>query len=284
MARGLGKGIGAFFPESEQEEDNVQEVRIADLRPNPYQPRKDFNDGAIDELKSSIEQHGILQPLIVRQSSIKGYEIVVGERRYRAAKEAGLKTVPAVVKDLTEDEMMEMALVENLQRENLTALEEAKAYQKLMEHLQMTQDELAKRLGKSRPHIANHLRLLQAPHLVQEYLAEGKISSGHARALLGLKNENQLTAVLQKIIKEHMNVRQLEAWIQQANENVSRETRKKPALPPYLRERESDLKSYFGTNVAIKKGQKKGKIEIDFFSEEDLDRILQLMQKEEDEV
>ncbi|WP_416148056.1 ParB/RepB/Spo0J family partition protein [Salipaludibacillus sp. HK11] len=282
MARGLGKGIGAFFPEaSEEVEDKVQDVKIADLRPNPYQPRKVFEKEAIDELKISIEQHGILQPLIVRKS-IKGYEIVVGERRFRAAKEAGLNVVPAVVKELTEDEMMEIALIENLQREDLNPLEEAKAYQKLMEHLQVTQEELSKRLGKSRPHIANYVRLLQLPQIAQQYLSEGKLSMGHARALLGLKNRNQLTSLIQKVLKERMSVRQLEEWIQRTNENVSRGTSKK-SLSPFLKDRESSLKTYFGTNVQIKKGRNKGKIEIDFFTDEDLERILELIHQSEEE-
>jgi ParB family chromosome partitioning protein len=287
MARGLGKGIGAFFPEentSEKKNDKVQDVKLSELRPNPYQPRKVFEKEAIEELKVSIEQYGILQPLIVRKS-IKGFEIVVGERRYRAAKEANLIVVPAVVKDLTEDEMMEIALIENLQREDLNPLEEAKAYQKLMEHLQVTQEELSKRLGKSRPYIANHVRLLQLPQIAQQYLSEGKLSMGHARALLGLKDRNQLTSLIQKVLKERMSVRQLEEWIQRLNENVSRETSKtsKKSLSPFLQDRESALKAYFGTNVQIKKSRNKGKIEIDFFTDEDLERIIELLHQTEEE-
>ncbi|WP_280771261.1 ParB/RepB/Spo0J family partition protein [Salipaludibacillus daqingensis] len=288
MARGLGKGIGAFFPDAdatEQLADNIQEIKVSELRPNPYQPRKVFEKEAIDELKVSIEQHGILQPLIVRKS-IKGYEIVVGERRFRAAKEAKLKVVPAVVKDLTEDEMMEIALIENLQRENLNPLEEAKAYQKLMEHLQVTQEELSKKLGKSRPYIANHVRLLQLPQIAQQYLSEGKLSMGHARALLGLKDRNELTSLIQKVLKERMSVRQLEEWIQRSNDNVSRETSDstKKSLSPFLKDREATLKSYFGTNVQIKQGRNKGKIEIDFFTDDDLERILELLHSEEDKI
>lgn len=287
MARGLGKGIGALFPDEEasnHKDDKIQDIKLSELRPNPYQPRKVFEKESIDELKVSIEQHGILQPLIVRKS-IKGYEIVVGERRFRAAKEANLKVIPAVVKELTEDEMMEIALIENLQREDLNPLEEAKAYQKLMEHLQVTQEELSKRLGKSRPYIANHVRLLQLPQIAQQYLSEGKLSMGHARALLGLKDRNQLTSLIQKILKERMSVRQLEEWIQRLNENVSRETsepQKKP-LSPFLKDRESTLKAYFGTNVQIKKSRNKGKIEIDFFTDEDLERILELLHQTEEE-
>lgn len=287
MGKGLGKGIGAFFPDSERYEEHdsqgAQNIKIKDLRPNPYQPRKHFDDETIDELRQSIEQHGILQPLVVRKS-IKGYEIVVGERRYRAAKAAKLDSVPAIVRELTDDEMMELALIENLQREDLNPLEEAKAYKKLMEHLSLTQDQLSVKLGKSRPHIANYLRLLQAPQIVQQYLQEEKISTGHARALLGLKEDKKLSPLLQKTIKEQWSVRHLESVIQDMNENVSRETSKgKPALNVYLKDREAFLKSYFGTNVTIKPGKKKSKIEIDFFDDDDLQRILRLMSAEETE-
>lgn len=282
MARGLGKGIGAFFPDtSHDQEDQVQNINVSELRPNPYQPRKTFDEEAIKELSESIQEHGILQPLIVRRS-IKGFEIVVGERRFRAAQEAKLKTIPAVVKELTEDQMMEIALIENIQREDLNPLEEARAYQKLMEHLQVTQEELSKKLGKSRPYIANHVRLLQLPQIVQQYLSDGRLSMGHARALLSLKDKNKLTPLLQKIIKEKMSVRQLEEWIKRSNENVSRETSKK-TLSPFLKDRESSLKSYFGTKVQIKKGKNKGKIEIDFFTDEDLERILDLLHTAEEE-
>lgn len=281
MGKGLGKGIGAFFPDSERYEEHQdsgsEKVKLKDLRPNPYQPRKHFDDEAIDELKQSIEQHGVLQPIVVRKS-IKGYEIVVGERRFRAAKLAKLESIPAIVRELTDDEMMELALIENLQREDLNPLEEAKAYKKLMEHLSLTQDQLSAKLGKSRPHIANYLRLLQAPQIVQQYLQEEKISTGHARALLGLKDEQKLSPLLQKTIKEQWSVRHLESVVQEMNENVSRETIKpKSKMTPYLKDRETFLKSYLGTNVLIKPGKKKSKIEIDYFSDDDLERIVSLL-------
>ncbi|REJ22649.1 MAG: chromosome partitioning protein ParB [Bacillaceae bacterium] len=278
MARGLGKGINALFANIElNKEEVVQDIKIGDLRPNPYQPRKTFDPGSIEELKQSILQHGILQPLIVRKS-IKGYEIVVGERRYRAAKEAKLKTVPAVVKELTDEQMMEIALLENLQREDLTPIEEAKAYQSLLEHLNITQEELAKRLGKSRPHIANHLRLLSLPPFVQTLISEGKLSMGHGRTLLGIKKKEKLEYLVNKILKENLNVRQVEQLVQQMNESVSRETKKKiEKKDAFIREQESFLREKFGTSVSIKQQKKKGKIEIEFFSKEDLVRILELL-------
>ncbi|MDQ0163719.1 ParB/RepB/Spo0J family partition protein [Bacillus alveayuensis] len=278
MARGLGKGIHAIFSNMEvEQEEAIQEINLKDLRPNPYQPRKTFDHNSITELKESILQHGILQPLIARKS-IKGYEIVVGERRFRAAKEAGLKTVPVVIRKFTDQQMMEMALLENLQREDLTPIEEAKAYQSLIEHLHITQEELAKRLGKSRPHIANHLRLLSLPPIVQNYISEGKLSMGHGRALLSLKKKEQIKPLAEKIMKENLNVRQVEQLVQQLNHPVSRETKKeKVEKDLFIRERETYLREKLGTSVVIKQQKKKGKIEIEFFSKEDLERILEIL-------
>ncbi|WP_102273360.1 ParB/RepB/Spo0J family partition protein [Cytobacillus massiliigabonensis] len=279
MAKGLGKGLNAFFTNMETvKEETVQEVRTKELRPNPYQPRKVFDKEAIEELKQSIIEHGILQPIIVRKS-IKGYEIVVGERRFRAAKEAKLETVPVVVRELNEQQMMELAVLENLQREDLSPIEEGTAYQLLMEKLKLTQEELAKRLGKSRPHIANHIRLLSLPPRVQALISNGEISMGHGRALLGLRNKDKLQAVVEKTIKDHLNVRQLEQLIQQLND-VPRET-KKPVQQKdiFIKERESSLRDRFGTTVTIKQSKNKGKIEIEFFSKEDLERIIELLEK-----
>jgi ParB family transcriptional regulator, chromosome partitioning protein len=281
VSRGLGKGLGAFFAEAEiKEDDTVVEVSLSELRPNPYQPRKQFDQEAILELKESILQHGIIQPLIVRKS-IKGYEIVAGERRYRASKEANLESVPAVVKDFTEDEMREIALIENLQRENLNAMEEAEAYQSIMEASGYTQEELAKRLGKSRPYIANHLRLMNLPVAVKTLLSDRTLSMGHGRALLGLKDRNKIVPVTEKAIKEQLNVRQLEELVKKVNENVSRETKKtkKENKSVFLRESESVLREQLGTPVLISKGKKKGKIEIEFYSEDDLERIIELLHR-----
>jgi ParB family transcriptional regulator, chromosome partitioning protein len=283
MAKGLGKkGINAFFTNIEAgKEETVQEINVKELRPNPYQPRKTFQQEAIDELKESILEHGILQPLVVRKS-IKGYEIVVGERRFRAAKEAKLATVPAVVRELTEQQMMELAVLENLQREDLNPIEEGLAYQTLMEKLTFTQEEVAKRLGKSRPHVANHIRLLSLPAKIQELISNGKISMGHGRALLGLRQKAKLPALVDKIVQESLNVRQLEKLIQQLNENVPRETKKpEKKKDVFIQEREHSLRERFGTTVNIKQSKNKGKIEIEFFSKEDLERILEMLGQEE---
>lgn len=281
MAKGLGKGINALFNTVDSNEETVEEIKIKDLRPNPYQPRKTFDEDALSDLKESIQQHGVLQPIIVRKS-IKGYDIVAGERRFRAAQQAGLTTIPAIVREFSETLMREIALLENLQREDLTPLEEAEAYASLLDHLSVTQEELAKRLGKSRPHIANHLRLLTLPDEVQKLIADGKLSMGHGRTLLSLKNKNKLAPLVKKIVDEGLNVRQVEKLVQQLNENVPRETKKKEAPKDrVLKERESFLQNYFGTSVSIKKQKKKGKIEIEFLSNEDLERILELLSKRE---
>jgi ParB family transcriptional regulator, chromosome partitioning protein len=280
LVKGLGKGLHAFFPPTEAgEEEHIKDVSITELRPNPYQPRKVFDQKAIDELKESIQEHGILQPIVVRKS-IKGYEIVLGERRFRAASEAGLKTIPVIVKDYSEQKMMEVALIENLQREDLNPVEEAQAYQKLMEHLKITQEELASRVGKSRPHIANHIRLLQLPKPVLELLSNGLLSMGHGRALLGLKKKTKMQQVVQRITEEGLNVRQLEKLISDINKNVPRGTKKKTVQTNiFFKEKESFLRDRFGTSVSIKKSKRKGKIEIEFFSQDDLERILDLLEK-----
>jgi ParB family transcriptional regulator, chromosome partitioning protein len=276
LAKGLGKGLGALI---KNEEEQVQEVSVKELRPNPYQPRKVFDPKAIDELKESIQEHGILQPILARKS-IKGYEIILGERRFRAASEAGLKTVPVIIKDYSEEKMMEVALIENLQREDLNPVEEAQAYQKLIDHLKLTQEELASRVGKSRPHIANHIRLLQLPKPVLELLSNGMITMGHGRALLGLKKKSKMQQVVQRITDDSLNVRQLEKLIQDINMNVSRGTKKKTAQTNvFFKEKESSLRDRFGTSVSIKKSKRKGKIEIEFFSQDDLERILDLLEK-----
>jgi len=278
MAKGLGKGLNAFFTNLEVKEEAVQEIKVKELRPNPYQPRKIFEEESIEELKQSIQEHGILQPIIARKS-IKGYEIVVGERRYRAAKAAKLETVPVIIRELSEQQMMELAVLENLQREDLSPIEEAAAYQILLEKLNITQEELAKRLGKSRPHIANHIRLLSLPPKIQELISEEKISMGHGRALLGLRNKEKLMTLADKVIKEGLNVRQLEYLIQQLND-VSRETKKpeKPQKDVFVKEQESILRERFGTTVNIRQSKNKGKIEIEFFSKEDLERILDMLE------
>lgn len=280
MAKGLGKGISALFPsEDVHNGESVELIALSKIDTNPFQPRKVFNDETLNELSLSIREHGIIQPVVVRKKGNR-FEIVVGERRFRAAKIAGLNDIPVIVKDLTEQEMMELAILENLQREDLTPIEEAEAYQSLMVHLNFTQEDLAKRLGKSRPHIANLVRLLQLPEEVRNQLNEGKLSMGQGRTLLGLKNKRRIPELAQKVIKDQINVRQLEALVQQYNTPVSRETNKIKKKDIFVRDTETHLREFFGTQVQISKTKKKGKIEIEFYSEEDLQRILELLQIE----
>ncbi len=279
MARGLGKGLEALLP-SVDNENEIKKISLQKLVANPYQPRKIFDDEAIDELAQSIQEHGIIQPIVVRKKGSK-YEIVVGERRFRAAKLANLDEIPAIVKEMTEEQMMEVAILENLQREDLTPIEEAEAYQSLIEKLNFTQEDLAKRLGKSRPHITNHIRLLQLPEEVRQMMNDGAISMGHGRTLLGLKNKRRIPEVANKVIKHGLNVRQLENLIKEYNENVPRETTK-TRKDIFVESKETQLREYFGTNVQIKKSKNKGKIEIEFYSEEDLERILEILSIEEE--
>lgn len=276
MAKGLGKGINALFNNVDANEETVQNIAIKEIKPNPYQPRKIFDTKAINELRDSIKIHGVLQPIILRNAK-KGYEIVVGERRFRAAKEAKLKEIPAVVRDLTEEEMMELSVIENLQREDLSPLEEAESYQFLMKKLSLTQAKLAERVGKSRPYIANFVRLLTLPEEVQVMLRDGSLSAGHGRVLLGLKLKKNIIPTAKKAVAQGLTVRQLEDVVNNLNDNVSRETIKPPRVPIFIRESESQLRDKFGTAVSIKRRDKKGKIEIEFLSDDDLDRILEIL-------
>lgn len=282
MAKGLGKGIGALFPgESLEHSGQVEEIQLDLIVANPFQPRKIFDEESLQELADSIKEHGILQPIAVRKKARK-FEIVAGERRYRACLLAGLEVIPVIIKELSDAQMMELAILENLQREDLTVIEEAEAYQSLMENLHLTQEELSKRLGKSRPHIANHVRLLALPEDVRKLMNDGSLSMGQGRALLGLKNKRRISEVANKVINLGLNVRQVELLVQNLNEEVSRET-----IPPkkkdiFVTAKESQLRDYFGTNVQIKKTSNKGKIEIEFYSEDDLERILEILNIQEE--
>lgn len=278
MGKALGKGLDALLSSLEvDEQEKVEEIPLKEIRPNPYQPRRIFDEKAIEELKQSIIEHGVLQPIILRKT-IRGYEIVVGERRFRAAKAANLEKIPAVVRNINEQEMMELALLENLQREDLTPIEEGRAYQMIMDRLNITQEELSKRIGKSRPHIANHVRLLSLPPQIQQMINENQLSMGHGRALLGLKQKEKMKSLAEKTIKEQLNVRQLEQLVQQWNQNVSRGTkRKKEKRDIFIVEQEMALRERFGTTVKIKTNNNKGRIEIEFYSKNDLNRLLELL-------
>jgi ParB family chromosome partitioning protein len=289
--KGLGKGIDALFQdmasleEVDVQRDEVIEVPLNELRPNPYQPRKTFDESSLQELASSIEQSGVFQPIIIRKSAVKGYEIIAGERRFRASKLAKKETIPAIIRSFDEEAMMQVAVLENLQREDLNPLEEAEAYDMLMKNLKLTQAEVAERLGKSRPYIANYLRLLALPKLVKEMVQDERLSMGQARTLLGLKKKDQMLKMANRCVKENLTVRQLEQLVAATNE--ARGKKKVPRMikekPYYLRESEDRLMDKFGTSVEIREKEGKGKIEIEYLSQSDLTRILDLLEIHFDE-
>ena len=289
--KSLGKGIDALFQDlSSIEEVDVRKEEIIDislneLRPNPYQPRKTFDEKSLQELANSIEQSGVFQPIIVRKSAVKGYEIIAGERRFRASKLAKKETIPAIIREFDEESMMQVAVLENLQREDLNPLEEAEAYEMLMKNLKLTHAEVAQRLGKSRPYIANYLRLLSLPKLVKEMMQDDRLSMGQARTLLGLKNKEQILKLANRCVKENLTVRQLEQLVGIMNE--SKDKKKVPRIikekPYYLRESEDRLMDKFGTSVEIHEKEGKGKIEIEYLSQSDLTRILDILNIQFDE-
>ncbi len=281
MDKGLGKGLEAIFGEElVRENETVEWIHVEMIEANPYQPRQQFDDEQLQELAQSIEQSGVIQPIIVRKKGQK-YELVAGERRLRATQLAGKETIPTIIREITDEQSMEYALLENLQRTNLNPIEEAQAYEKLSTALQLKQNDLAKRVGKSRPYIANMLRLLKLPQSVQQMLIEGQLSNGHGRALLGLKDESQIEPLAERAIQYFWNVRQVEQQVQQLNDNVSHETKKETPRNVFIESEEQQLEQYFGTKVQIKQTKNKGKIEIEFMTDDDLERILQLMKREQ---
>lgn len=251
--------------------DEIIQVNISDLMSNPYQPRKIFDDSALQELAESIKEHGVFQPIIVKKS-VKGYNIIAGERRVKASQIAGLTTIPAIVRDFTDDEMMQVALLENLQREDLTAIEEAKAYKSIIEAMRLTQDELAKRLGKSRSHITNMLGLLRLPLSVQDKVLHNKISMGHARVLSKLQDPTQIMELSDKIIKENLSVRELENLAESNSFLRAIPVKKAPKSKEY-KFVENAMKEKLGTKVSISDN----KIKISFSTKEDLNRILEIL-------
>lgn len=283
---GLGRGIEALFAENTVTEpaadETVQDIKLSLIHLNPYQPRRSFDQGALAELASSIEKSGVFQPIILRQSdpAINRYELIAGERRFRASKIAKKKTIPAIIRNMTDEQMMEVAVLENLQREDLTPLEEAQAYQMLMDKLSLTQAQVAARLGKSRPYIANYLRLLGLPTVIKDFLNDGQLSMGQARTILGLKDKTKLVPLAQRAVKQNLTVRQLEEIVAQINGTAKKKAQRRGQRKPvYIRAAESRLQSKFGTKVSVAQSRKKGtgKIEIPYTSNEDFTRILELL-------
>ena len=278
MNKRLGKGLDALFPSlSVEDDDKVVEIPLNQLRANPYQPRKTFDEEAIRELAESIRQHGVIQPIIVR-SVMKGYEIIAGERRFRASQFCGKSTVPAVIRTFTDQQVMEIALIENLQRENLNAMEVAVAYQGLMDQFQLTQEELSLKVGKSRSHIANFLRLLSLPEEVKDDVSRGTLSMGHARALVGLKDAATIKQLAKQCIDHEWSVRELEDALQQLDRKKNEKTKTpNKKRDPYIDEVEDSLRERYKTTVKIKANKDKGKIEINYYSQDDLQRLLDML-------
>lgn len=282
MSKRLGKGLDALIPSlSINDDDKVVEIPLNQLRANPYQPRKVFDEDAIHELAESIRQHGVIQPIIVR-TVLRGYEIIAGERRFRASQYCGNTTIPAVVRSFSDQQVMEIALIENLQRENLNAMEVAVAYQGLMEQFSLTQEELSVKVGKSRSHIANFLRLLALPEEVKDYVSRGTLSMGHARAIAGLKDQDMMKQLAKQAIDQEWSVRELEEAVQQLDRSKLGEAKAKAKVKkkdPFIDTLEESLRERFKTTVKIKHNNKdKGKIELNYYSKEDLERLLELLQ------
>lgn len=271
---GLGKGLDAIFHDNARADDGgAVELNINELEPNRGQPRKEFSEEAMRELADSIAQHGVLQPLLVRPLLSGGYQIVAGERRWRASRMAGLTTVPALIRELTDSEVMQIALIENLQREDLKPLEEAQGYQALMEEFGFTQDEISKSVGKSRPAVTNALRLLNLPEAVRGMLARGDLSAGHARTLLSFKDEAAMLAAAKRVVAEGLSVRELEKMAKKANAEKPEAVRSTRRIR-YYDEAELALRDTLNRVVHVGGTKKKGVLSIEFYGEDDLKNLL----------
>ncbi|MGN0710234.1 MAG: ParB/RepB/Spo0J family partition protein [Anaerovoracaceae bacterium] len=290
--KGLGRGLEELFGAVEispaAEENTIQEEKkenageggngiiyldINEIKPNINQPRKQFNEEKIDELAASIETYGVIQPIILRKSDI-GYEIIAGERRWRAARKANLKKVPCILKDLTEEENMVIAIIENMQREDLNPIEEAEALQQMIDKFGLSQEQVSKTVGKSRPYITNSLRLLKLPFEVRNYVLENKLTNGHARAIAGIADEAVQVEIADKAVEQGLSVRDVEQLVKNLNEPKDKKKKEKKIKTPDVIKVEEELKEILGTKVNIKNKGKKGKIEIEYYNREELERLI----------
>jgi len=275
----LGKGIEALIPETKEEEKRgkkLLELEVEKIKPNPYQPREKYDPQKLAELANSIKEKGLIQPVVVRKTD-SGFELIAGERRLKAAKDVGMKLIPALImENLTKAGMLELTLVENVQREDLNPIEAAKGYQRLLTELGLSQNDVSKRIGKERSSIANTLRLLQLPKSIQKMILEAKLSEGHARAILAVRDPDQQLLLAKRIINQGLSVREVESLVYP--EKKAKERKKKlRILSPALQEIEDKLREVFGTSVRLVQRKKRGRIEIEFYSEEDLNRILEIL-------
>jgi len=275
----LGKGLGALIPEIEPGDQAPGELFYCDIhliRPNRFQPRRHFDEEELQELSRSIQEQGVLQPLLVRRDE-DGYELIAGERRLRAARMAGLTRVPAVLKQISDAKLLELSIVENIQRENLNPMEEAEAYHRLITEFHLTQEQAAARVGKSRSAVANVLRLRQLPDAIKNSINDGTLSMGHARALLGAENPALQLAAWRRVISRGLSVRQTEALVRRLKPEKARPAAGSDSRQVYFSDLADELSRHFGTRVSIKGKGKKGKIEIEFYDDNDLDRLLGLL-------
>ncbi len=280
---GLGRGFDAIFADNSVEDistgNSTTKVKLLDIEPNREQPRKQFDEDALAELSDSIAQHGVLQPLLVRPMPDGGYQLVAGERRWRASRMAGLTEVPVVIRDLTDAQVAELALVENLQRENLNPLEEANGYKELSDKFGYTQEKISEIVGKSRPSIANALRLLNLPEDVQEMVSNGSLSMGHARAILSLQDDKMKTDLAKLVVQNDLSVRETERIARNMVKEAPK-SKKAKKRNPYYDEAELALSEVLGRKVKITKSSKKGALEIEFFDDADLKKLLKIFDNE----
>lgn len=284
MKKGLGKGLDAIFEdndfkiESPRPHEGIHELRIADIEPNRDQPRKHFDENALAALAESIEKHGLIQPLLVEPMEDGRYRIIAGERRWRACRMAGLESVPAVIRTMSEQQNMEVALIENLQREDLNPIEEALGYKSLIELFHMTQEEVASSVGKSRPEISNRLRLLSLPEQIMDFVSSKELSAGHARALMALEDADLMLAYANKIITEGLSVRQTEALVQKAKRQKKEPTQLSVEVLQALSDLEKAASESVGSRVVIRHNAKnKGKVEISYASVDELEKIIDIL-------
>jgi ParB family transcriptional regulator, chromosome partitioning protein len=284
--RALGKGLEALIPEAQESSANIltvessagiAQLNIQDITPGRYQPRSAFKQEKLDELMASIKERGVVQPVLVRRVGA-GYELIAGERRLRAAKSLGMQTVPAIIKDVDDLNAMQMALVENIQREDLNPIEEARAYKRLATEFSFTQEQIAQAIGRDRTSITNTLRLLQLPDTVQQLLADDIIQAGHAKALLAVADTKKQLRICEKIIKKKLSVREVEYLVRPQADRRTQPAHT-PAADPYARAAEEELEKIFGTRVSIQHRKKRGKIIIDYFSLDDLNRIIDMIRQ-----
>lgn len=296
---GLGKGLDALFGDVEvsilnDENKNdgyeandksneetitssgISYINIDEIKPNANQPRKTFDEGKLEELASSIEAHGLIQPLVVRKSN-NGYEIVAGERRWRAARKIGLREIPAIVRELNDEENMLLAIIENMQREDLDPIEEAEGINQMIETYGLSQEQVSKSLGKSRPYISNQLRLLKLPTYIRKLVSEGKLSSGHVRALINVPDENKQISLAKQAVEQGLSVRQIEVLAKESKDVTKKAKSKKPKKSADVKRVEEDLKNTLGTKVNLNQNGKKGKIEIEFYSKDELERLIEML-------